>query len=181
MMGSEELGNEVMTRMTLLSEPPKNMDRVDLILINTYSVLNDQITQVLKSRMANYDHGECGLEISQGLNGVIDYLEAVAKGVPADPAIMGEKMDKIAFEALILALSSNEAAKEFRNAYDKMFDSLVNLNVSRQAPASLKVSDPLPVEILIDAKTDVVHKEEPSKPVNPNRIKRIRLKKSIDF
>ncbi len=179
MLDNEVLRDEIVSRLTCFGEPIRTMEQANAIGETTFAQFDDKITQVFKTKMANYDHGECGLEIAKGLNGCLKVLEQAKAGqTPNIQELMGEKMDKVAFEALILALASNQAAKEFRKAYDKMFDSLVNINLISTTKALSPEYDYIPPHILVNAKTDKIHKETSKpRPVDPKRIKRIRLKK----
>jgi hypothetical protein len=55
-----------------LQTTPKSADEVRAILTWLNPDLNEKIAHVFKSKMANYDHGECGIEIGNGLNGVVN-------------------------------------------------------------------------------------------------------------
>jgi len=164
MVQDESLGNEIVLRMSLLQKTPHTTNVVKNILDQIDENLSDKIMQVFKSKMANYDHGESGNEIANGLNGVVDVLRAALEGKNLQPykdRLDGE-MDKISFEALSIAIASIDCAKNFMAVYNKMINSVLAIDVLTDEAEVKKPIEELPVEVLIDAKQDVVHVEKRS-------------------
>lgn len=173
MVQDERLGDEIILRMSLLQQTPKRKSQVVRILGQFDTELSDQIMRTLKTKMANYDHGECGNEIANGLNGVVEVLQAALKDqdLTSHKNNLDGEMDKISFEALAIAIGSIDCAKNFRVVYNNMIKSVCAIDDLTLDPEIEKTAEPeLPVEVLAEAKQERVHVEKPSRPVVVKRI-----------
>jgi hypothetical protein len=122
-VNSEAIGKEICNRLQI--KAPKTKEEARQVLKTLRPDLNSEIEKRLKTALGNYDHGECGIELAEKINGVIDILQAMANGLsietPKDK--MGsELMSKVTLEALILSLNGINAAKDFEKQYDLMVE-----------------------------------------------------------
>ena len=173
MVQDESLGREIIVRMSLLQKTPKTKEQVRSILNAFNKDHNDRILTVLKSKMANYDHGSCGNEIANGLCGVVDILEAALQDqdLKALKENLDGEMDKISYEALAIAITSINCAKNFQVVYNQMISAVSAIETLSDEPAPKpQIIEELPPEILVEAKQERVHIEAAPKPVVVKRI-----------
>lgn len=171
---SEDIGLEISKRF--LEKVPKSEEEVMSLLasMDTTEKMEKKIFDALVSVMSHYDHGECGQEIAFEINNCTRALLSVSKG--QEPGISPQPMDRIAFEALSLALASIDAAKEVQIAHDKMVSCLQSLRpmFKKEQSAESQVE----VEVEVERPALAVSTQSKTRPENPPKPlirKRIRL------
>lgn len=163
MIQDEAVAQEVFARLNQLQTTPKSIDEIRSILTWLNPGLNEKIANVFKIKMANYDHGECGIEIANGLNGVLLVLQAAIEGKDLQnlKKNLDGDMDRVSFEALSIAIASIDCARNFEVVYNKMINSVCAIEILAE-PQKVEIAQEIPLEIMVNAKQDRVHTEKRS-------------------
>lgn len=173
MMQNIEAANEVINRLSVMQNTPFSSSDAENMLnqLNSSDEMNRQIRRILQSKMANYDHGECGIIIADTLVNIVEVLDAAKNDKETVNLLYSEPLDKICFEALALALAGNEVARNFEKVYDT---AVASMKAIKRFPVNQEtkkwVEEILTPEILADAKQDRVHVEAPPRSVERKRI-----------
>lgn len=158
LLADDNIFDQVILRLVEKTPSIDHISRID----NSIE-MQDKIRSRFRSVLANYDHGSCGEEIAERLNGCGEVLKKFSKKEPLEQAkkFMGsDLLDKVTLEAMILGLKSIESAKDFEKNYDLMVNTAQRLSYEENLGS------------------ETLQKQEPESPIKISFVrKRIRLKK----
>ena len=126
-VNSDSVGVEICNRIK--ARTPLNKEQASLILDSFDLTLNKEITDRIVLSLSHYDHGECGIELADSINGIASVLQAFVNGQSLERVrtrVDAEVMSKITLEALALALKGVGPAKDFKKSYDLMVSAIHN-------------------------------------------------------